>query len=201
MRSRRRHAVPSSPPLHLPDALRLPLPSGLVRSPTSCRSEAAWSSRFRNGSPSDSSTPMKVDSESSCVLAALTDAVHCPLALLCLGGKALRLPILRRPDRAGGREVGLFSENTGRPTCSRSSESSAHNRVEAAMLASRKNLLRARRHRRAHDLATDRGWLRGSDSNRRPSGYEPDELPLLHPAPTVYLGLCLGPVSDRPARL
>jgi hypothetical protein len=27
-----------------------------------------------------------------------------------------------------------------------------------------------------------RSWLRGSDSNRRPSGYEPDELPLLHPA-------------------
>ena len=26
------------------------------------------------------------------------------------------------------------------------------------------------------------GWLRGEDSNRRPSGYEPDELPLLHPA-------------------
>ncbi len=25
-------------------------------------------------------------------------------------------------------------------------------------------------------------WLRGADSNRRPSGYEPDELPLLHPA-------------------
>ncbi len=25
-------------------------------------------------------------------------------------------------------------------------------------------------------------WLRGSDSNRRPPGYEPDELPLLHPA-------------------
>ena len=25
-------------------------------------------------------------------------------------------------------------------------------------------------------------WLRGTDSNRRPSGYEPDELPLLHPA-------------------
>ena len=24
--------------------------------------------------------------------------------------------------------------------------------------------------------------LRGSDSNRRPPGYEPDELPLLHPA-------------------
>ena len=27
-----------------------------------------------------------------------------------------------------------------------------------------------------------RYWLRGTDSNRRPSGYEPDELPLLHPA-------------------
>ena len=25
-------------------------------------------------------------------------------------------------------------------------------------------------------------WLRGPDLNRRPSGYEPDELPLLHPA-------------------
>ncbi len=29
------------------------------------------------------------------------------------------------------------------------------------------------------DLMT---WLRGPDLNRRPSGYEPDELPLLHPA-------------------
>src|ERR1035437_2566442 len=29
---------------------------------------------------------------------------------------------------------------------------------------------------------TLRMWLRGTDSNRRPSGYEPDELPLLHPA-------------------
>src|SRR3954449_4188465 len=29
-------------------------------------------------------------------------------------------------------------------------------------------------------------WLRGTDSNRRPSGYEPDELPLLHPARGVY---------------
>ena len=29
-------------------------------------------------------------------------------------------------------------------------------------------------------------WLRRSDSNRRPSGYEPDELPLLHSAPKVY---------------
>ena len=26
-------------------------------------------------------------------------------------------------------------------------------------------------------------WLRGADSNRRPPGYEPDELPLLYPAP------------------
>ena len=25
-------------------------------------------------------------------------------------------------------------------------------------------------------------WLQESDLNRRPSGYEPDELPLLHPA-------------------
>ena len=29
-------------------------------------------------------------------------------------------------------------------------------------------------------------WLRRSDSNRRPSGYEPDELPLLHSAPELY---------------
>ncbi len=26
------------------------------------------------------------------------------------------------------------------------------------------------------------GWLRRLDSNQRPSGYEPDELPLLHAA-------------------
>lgn len=35
-------------------------------------------------------------------------------------------------------------------------------------------------------------WLRGRDSNERSSGYEPDELPLLHPAIT-----CGG--QDRPA--
>jgi hypothetical protein len=28
-------------------------------------------------------------------------------------------------------------------------------------------------------------WRRGQDSNLRPSGYEPDELPLLHPAPVT----------------
>ena len=28
-------------------------------------------------------------------------------------------------------------------------------------------------------------WLRGMDLNHRPSGYEPDELPLLYPASTI----------------
>ena len=28
-------------------------------------------------------------------------------------------------------------------------------------------------------------WLQGKDSNLRPSGYEPDELPLLHPASEI----------------
>ncbi len=31
-------------------------------------------------------------------------------------------------------------------------------------------------------------WLRGADSNRRPGGYEPPELPLLYPALTVLVG-------------
>ena len=39
---------------------------------------------------------------------------------------------------------------------------------------------RARIHRSG--LCAMSAWLRGTDSNRRPSGYEPDELPLLHPA-------------------
>ena len=37
-------------------------------------------------------------------------------------------------------------------------------------------------------------WLRGTDSNRRPSGYEPDELPLLHPA--TYNSSVRGPESS-----
>src|SRR5438105_2842345 len=31
-----------------------------------------------------------------------------------------------------------------------------------------------------------KGWLRSLDSNQGPSGYEPDELPLLHSAAPVY---------------
>lgn len=30
-------------------------------------------------------------------------------------------------------------------------------------------------------------WLRGQDSNLRPRGYEPRELPLLHPASSKWL--------------
>ena len=36
------------------------------------------------------------------------------------------------------------------------------------------------------------GWLRRLDSNQRPSGYEPDELPLLHSAIKVYRRLEIG---------
>ena len=36
-------------------------------------------------------------------------------------------------------------------------------------------------------------WLRGQDSNLRPLGYEPNELPLLHPAP--ILGIKISVVS------
>ncbi len=31
-------------------------------------------------------------------------------------------------------------------------------------------------------IAVPLSWLREPDSNRRPLGYEPNELPLLHPA-------------------
>src|SRR5450759_3696980 len=37
-------------------------------------------------------------------------------------------------------------------------------------------------------------WLQGKDSNLRPSGYEPDELPLLHPAKSAQS------TCDRPIR-
>ena len=43
-----------------------------------------------------------------------------------------------------------------------------------------------------------RAWLRGTDSNRRPSGYEPDELPLLHPARGIYRSI--GDPVKRSAR-
>src|SRR5216110_424975 len=53
-----------------------------------------------------------------------------------------------------------------------------------------------------------RSWLRGADSNRRPSGYEPDELPLLHPAtahsrdrpPIGQTGAAVGSGSICPGR-
>src|SRR5207249_6987199 len=38
-------------------------------------------------------------------------------------------------------------------------------------------------------------WLRRSDSNRRPSGYEPDELPLLHSATPIIPGPFPSPLS------
>jgi hypothetical protein len=44
------------------------------------------------------------------------------------------------------------------------------------------------------------GWLRGTDSNRRPSGYEPDELPLLHPATQNGMDRpSIGQIVRRPA--
>ena len=36
--------------------------------------------------------------------------------------------------------------------------------------------------RRDNRYTTGPSWLRELDLNQRPSGYEPDELPLLHPA-------------------
>ena len=40
-------------------------------------------------------------------------------------------------------------------------------------------------------------WLRGKDSNLRPSGYEPDELPLLHPATSNATGMSHRPSNAR----
>ncbi len=37
------------------------------------------------------------------------------------------------------------------------------------------------------------GWLRGQDSNLRPLGYEPNELPLLHPATKNGTESCIPP--------
>ena len=42
-------------------------------------------------------------------------------------------------------------------------------------------------------------WLRGKDSNLRPSGYEPDELPLLHPAKAFYCSRNRAPRSKAGA--
>ncbi len=45
--------------------------------------------------------------------------------------------------------------------------------------------------------SSEKKWLRRMDSNHRPSGYEPDELPLLHAAsPNVVYQLC-WPLSNR----
>ena len=55
--------------------------------------------------------------------------------------------------------------------------------------------LAARLGRTAH-LTSE--WSRGADSNRRPLGYEPNELPLLHPAEEAYPTL-RHDVHHRPA--
>src|SRR5437870_13612616 len=44
-------------------------------------------------------------------------------------------------------------------------------------------------------------WLRRSDSNRRPSGYEPDELPLLHSAVPIIPGPIPSPLPGERARV
>lgn len=43
-------------------------------------------------------------------------------------------------------------------------------------------------HRRETLSGTSVKWLRGPDLNRQPFGYEPNELPLLHPAKNFRLG-------------
>ena len=40
-------------------------------------------------------------------------------------------------------------------------------------------------------------WLRGPDLNQRPSGYEPDELPLLHPALILFITLLLVRIAHH----
>ena len=39
-------------------------------------------------------------------------------------------------------------------------------------------------------------WLRSLDSNQGPSGYEPDELPLLHSAISIIPGPFFGPAGQ-----
>ncbi len=53
------------------------------------------------------------------------------------------------------------------------------------------------RRRRPLRAAFESVWLREGDSNPRPSGYEPDELPLLHPALSSH---CNARRSRRPPR-
>ena len=48
-------------------------------------------------------------------------------------------------------------------------------------------------------LAKARLWLRGTESHRRSSGYEPDEILLLHPAITIYTSCSLVKISTTPS--
>ena len=43
-------------------------------------------------------------------------------------------------------------------------------------------------------------WLREEDSNLRPSGYEPDELPLLHPAISAPFFRCFVIIAYHPVK-
>ena len=40
-------------------------------------------------------------------------------------------------------------------------------------------------------------WLQETDSNRRSSGYEPDELPLLHPAINLVEDIGFEPITSE----
>jgi hypothetical protein len=46
-----------------------------------------------------------------------------------------------------------------------------------------------------HHSASITSRLRGRDSNPRPPGYEPDELPLLYPATTTKERMRIGPLQ------